>query len=125
MFAKDCVKFTCVETLTDPRRPFANLRHRLLDIVVLALCGTICNCETWEDIEDFGNERKQWLGKYLSLACGIPSPDTIARVISRLDTAMFYECLQTWIDSLKLDLSGKGIHIAVNRDHAVESPTRR
>ena len=111
MFTKCGVKFSCFESLVDPRRPFANFQHRLLDIVVLALCATICYCETWEDIEDFGNERKEWLGKYLSLEGGIPSHDTIARVISRLDTATFYECLQSWIDSLKLDLTGKGIHV--------------
>jgi predicted transposase YbfD/YdcC len=87
------------------------LQHRLLDIVVLALCATICNCETWEDIEDFGNERREWLRKYIPLEHGIPSHDTIARVISRLDTEAFFACLQNWIDSLKLDLTGKGIHI--------------
>lgn len=111
MLTDACVNFTCFESLPEPRRLGGNLRHDLLDIIVLALCGTICYCETWEDIEDFGHEREEWLRKYLTLENGIPGHDTIARVISRLDPAMFFECLQQWIGSLKLDLRGKGIHV--------------
>ena len=103
--------FSCFETLTDPRRQFGNFQHSLFDIIVLALCGTICYCETWEDIEDFGKERQEWLGKYLELKNGIPGHDTIARVISRLDTADFFECLQQWIVGLQLELKGRGVHI--------------
>ena len=103
--------YSCFETLTDPRRQFGNFQHSLFDIIVLALCGTICYCETSEDIEDFGKERQEWLGNYLDLKNGIPGHDTIARVISRLDTADFFECLQQWIDGLQLELKGRGVHI--------------
>lgn len=26
-------------------------RHRLLDIIVIALCGVIAECDTWHDID--------------------------------------------------------------------------
>ena len=71
----------------------------------------VCYCETWEDLEDFANEREDWLRKHLSLANGIPSHDTIGRVISQLDPSAFLACLQEWIDGLQLELKGKGIHI--------------
>jgi len=111
MPTKSLETFSCFETLVDPRRQHGNFQHSLFDIIVLALCGTICYCETWEDIEDFGKERQEWLGKYLELNNGIPGHDTISRVISRLDTAAFFACLQQWIDSLQLDLKGRGVHI--------------
>jgi predicted transposase YbfD/YdcC len=111
MPTKSLETFSCFETLVDPRRQHGNFQHSLFDIIVLALCGTICYCETWEDIEDFGKERQEWLGKYLELKNGIPGHDTISRVISRLDTAAFFACLQQWIDSLQLDLKGRGVHI--------------
>lgn len=111
MLTQRNVNLSCFESLVEPRRIYGNFRHDLIDVVVLAMCGTICYCETWEDIEDFGNERKEWLSKYLTLENGIPCHDTIARVISRLDTAIFFECLQQWIDGMKLDLKGKGVHI--------------
>lgn len=111
MLTKSMATFSTFEDLVDPRRAGGNLQHDLIDIVVLALCGTICYCETWEDIEDFGKEREQWLRKYISLKNGVPGHDTIARVISRLDTQTFYQCLQNWIASMKLELAGEGIHI--------------
>lgn len=111
MLTRLAENFTCFESLTDPRRPAGNLRHNLLDIIVLALCGTICFCDTWDEIEDFGNERIDWLKKYLTLENGIAGHDTIARVMSRLDTAEFFRCLQAWIDGLQLDLKGRGIHV--------------
>ena len=111
MLTQPAENFTCFESLAEPRRTSGNFQHELIDIVVLSVCATICYCETWDEIEDFGNERIGWLKKYLSLPNGIPGHDTIARVMSRLDTAEFFQCLQAWIDRLQLDLRGKGIHI--------------
>ena len=91
MLVKTLEKFSCFETLTEPRRKLGgNFQHDLIDIIVIALCGTICHCETWEDLEDFAREREDWLKKYISLENGIPSHDTIARVISALDTTEFF-----------------------------------
>ena len=42
---------------------------------------------------------KKWLKKYLELPNGIPSHDTIQRVISILDSKVLYEnCLKYFID---------------------------
>ena len=73
MLVKTLEKFSCFETLTEPRRKLGgNFQHDLIDIIVIALCGTICYCETWEDLEDFAREREDWLKKYISLENGIP-----------------------------------------------------
>jgi len=37
------------ETLTEPRVERTR-HHDLIDIVVIAICGTICGCESWEDL---------------------------------------------------------------------------
>ena len=54
--------------------------HDLLDIVVLALCAVMSGAAGWDDIEDWGREREDWLRKYLRLRNGIPGHDTIRRV---------------------------------------------
>ena len=39
-------------SVSDPRGP--NIRHRLFDIFVMALCAVISGAEGWEDMEDYG-----------------------------------------------------------------------
>lgn len=60
--------------LADPRR--YNKRHKLMDIITLAICGVICNADSFEHISEFGRAKHQWLNRFLELAHGIPSPDT-------------------------------------------------
>ncbi|MBB1301510.1 transposase family protein, partial [Pseudoalteromonas sp. SR44-8] len=47
-------------------------------------CQRCQRCQGWEDIEDFGHDRLDWLRKYVPLEQGIPRHDTIARVMSRI-----------------------------------------
>jgi predicted transposase YbfD/YdcC len=92
------------ETLTDPR--IARTRwHELLDILVIALCGTICGCDSWEDLPRYGRAKVDWLRKFLRLENGIPSADTFARVFQRLDPDEFLRCLSSWVEALRTQVS--------------------
>jgi predicted transposase YbfD/YdcC len=102
--------FTKFETLTDPRLNRTR-RHELLDVVVLALCGTIAGADSWADIERFGHERLAWLRTFLTLANGIPSHDTLGRVFARLDPAQLVTCIQQWLEEIGREL---GQHIAID-----------
>ena len=64
-------------TLEDPRARHLT-DHKLVEIIIIAICGVICGAETWTDIELFGNERLEWLRQFLELENGIPSHDTFA-----------------------------------------------
>lgn len=61
-------------------RQEGKVRHKLIDIIFIAVAATICNCDEWEDIEAWAIEREDWLRKYLELPHGIPSYHTIERV---------------------------------------------
>jgi predicted transposase YbfD/YdcC len=102
--------FSTFESLTDPRIERTR-QHNLLEIVVLALCGTIADANSWADIERFGNERLDWLRTFLKLENGIPSHDTFGRVFARLDAAQLMACLRQWIVDLNRDI---GQHIAID-----------
>ena len=60
-------------------------RSRLLDIVTIALCAVIAGADSWDDIEDFGKDKYDWLKVFLDLPHGIPSQDTFRRLFERLD----------------------------------------
>jgi hypothetical protein len=70
-------------SLTDPR--CANARHRLLDILVIAICSVLCGAEGWEDIEEYGQAQAEWFKQVLDVPHGILSHDTFRRVLARLD----------------------------------------
>ena len=96
--------------LTDPRKDRGK-NHQLLDMVALALCGTICGANSWADIERFARAHQDWFEQFLSLPQGIPSHDTFGRVFARLDTTQFQQCLGRWVEQLQLQLDGQTVAI--------------
>lgn len=81
-------------------------RHKLLDIIIIAICGVICGAEGWADIEEFGKEKEEWLKTILELPNGIPSHDTFGRVFARLDPVQFEACFFEWVQSLTESVAG-------------------
>jgi predicted transposase YbfD/YdcC len=102
------------EALPDPRHS-RNRRHRLVDIVVIAICGVIVGCEGPTAIERWAKTKKDWLEQLLELPNGIPSRDCLRRVLSTLKPAAFQECFQNWIaESLLQDTEGSHRTIAID-----------
>ena len=98
-------------TLKDPRRKHRQ-RHRFLSIVVIALCAVIANCDDWQKVAVFAQERREWLATFLDLPNGIPSHDTAERVFDRLDPDVLQRCLLGWIQAIRGEL--KIDHIAID-----------
>ena len=86
-------------TIDDPRIDRTKL-HQLIDILVIAICATICGAEGWEDFELFGNCKHDWFKTFLDLPNGIPSHDTFRRVFARLDPTQFQQAFLDWVRSV-------------------------
>ncbi len=97
--------------LKDPR-VVGRSQHLLADIIVLAICGVIANCDDWEDIVLFAQQRLTWFKRFLKLPGGVPSHDTFARVFARLDPRAFERCCLQWLRAVA-NLVGVG-HIAID-----------
>jgi len=85
--------------LPDPRIDRTK-KHRLDDILVIALCAVICGADSFEEIERFGEAREGWLRRFLALPHGIPSHDTFNRVLAALDRGKFAACFGGWMADL-------------------------
>jgi predicted transposase YbfD/YdcC len=85
----------CFEDVPDPR-VVARCDHRLIDILTIAILAVICGADDWTDIEAFGQVRESWLRQFLDLPHGIPSHDTIRRVLELLDRNQFAAGLLQW-----------------------------
>lgn len=76
-------------------------RHKLIDILTIALCAVICGAESWVAIELYGCTKYEWLKTFLELPNGIPSHDTFARVFAQLNPQQFQECFLSWMRSIQ------------------------
>ncbi len=88
--------FDTLGQVPDPRRERTKL-HQLVDILVIAVCATICAAETWEEIAEFGQAKESWFKQFLALPNGIPSHDTFRRVFLRLNPQKFQESFLVWV----------------------------
>lgn len=89
----------CFSEVADPR--IARTRvHLLSDVLTLAVLAVIAGAEGWEDIEEFGHDKAEWLQQFLKLPGGIPSHDTISRVFRRLKPREFHAALLEWMGGL-------------------------
>jgi len=82
--------------LPDPRRSQGR-RHKLKDILAIALCAVVCGADDFTEIEEFGETREAWLRQFLELPHAIPSHDTFGRVFATLDPTAFGRCFMGWV----------------------------
>ena len=112
--------------LEDPRCP-GKVEHRLIDILVIAVCAVIACAEPWEDIALYGRSKLAWLRQFLALPNGIPSHDTFRRVFMRIDPDAFEVNFTAWVRALAtplppgepevVALDGKTLRRSFDRGH--------
>lgn len=94
--------------LADPRVDRTKL-HKLVDILVIAICAVIAGADNWEDVEAFGKAKVEWFQTFLELPNGIPAHDTFTRVFARLDPEQFQTCFLRWIAAVSQRIGGQVI----------------
>ena len=95
----------------DPR-VVGRCKHKLSDILVIALASYLCGGEDYESMHELCLERGASLRPPVELPNGCPSVDTFERVLQRIEPQSLYACLQVYGKELISDLDGK--HIAID-----------
>ena len=96
--------------LDDPRVERTR-RHKLVDILAIAICATICGADSWVHIELFGRSKLAWFQSFLELPHGIPSHDTFGDVFARLDPVQLQNCFISWTQAIAELLPGEVVAI--------------
>ena len=110
---------THFSTITDKRKS-NGIRHKLVDIIVIAICGVICGADDWVMIEHFGNAKREWFETFLELPHGIPSHDTFGKVFALINPHEFQASFMDWVHEIAEITSGQLIAIdgkTVRRSH--------
>src|SRR5439155_3955545 len=85
--------------LHDPRVE-GRCDHKLIDMVVLTICGVICGADGWVGVETYGKEKEELLREHLELPNGIPSHDTLGRFFAALDSEGFQAGFAQWVETV-------------------------
>ena len=86
------------EKLEDPRIGNRKL-YKLEEILLLVLSSVLCGISCYSEMEDFGEAHIDWLKKYYKYDHGVPSHDTLGRVMSMIDPKKFNDCFSEWVSS--------------------------
>ena len=103
---------TITKKLNDTRVQY-KVKHNMSDIVMITLLGILANANTWNEIHCFAKSHETWLKTFLELPSGIPSHDTIQRVISIINPSTLYtstvKYLMNLIDNLAKPSNNKDV----------------
>src|SRR5438874_8812216 len=86
-----------LQAVPDPRRQCKNLRHSLVDVLVIGFCGVLCGCEDFVEIETFGRKKEDSFRRLLELPEGIPSHDTFRRAFQAVGPQALQHGLIEWL----------------------------
>jgi predicted transposase YbfD/YdcC len=92
-------------------RQLGKVFHSLQNIIFITVTAVISGAEHWDEIEDFGNAKIEWLKKYIDLTHGIPSHDTFSRFFQSLKPQIFQKAFTIWVSSIVENLGGDFIAI--------------
>ena len=79
------------------------VKHSLKDILVIVLFATLANADDWVEIELFAQSHENYLKKYIELKNGIPSHDTIQRVMGLISPENLQQLQGKWQELLNKD----------------------
>lgn len=98
--------------LRDPRQA-KKVEHDLVEMLVVAVCAVLVGADDFVEIEEWANEKVDWLRQYLKLENGIPSHDTFGRVFAALDAEAFAAAFRRWVSGL-LPVLGQDEVVAID-----------
>lgn len=86
--------------ITDPREGIC--RHKLTEIIAIALCAVISGADSWRSIALYAKLKEDWLKSFLELPYGVPSYSTFGRVISGIAPAEFVRLLHFITEEIRI-----------------------
>lgn len=105
------VKFSIMDHLKgicDSRR---QPLHSLSDILTIAICAIIAGADNIVAIIKWAEQHVAWLEKIIELPNGLPSHDTVGRVLSIMDPREFEQCFINWTNAVFKKTNGDIIPI--------------
>ena len=98
------------KSIDDPRSE-RNKLYSVSEILLVTFLAVICGADGWQDVENYGKSKIDYLRYYLEYQNGIPSDDTIRRFFRAVDPEHFKQIFADWVNSLANIVDAKVIAI--------------
>jgi predicted transposase YbfD/YdcC len=82
--------------IEDPREPW-RVAHPLPEVLLLVVCGTICDCDDYELIAEWGEAHLPFLRRYLPYHHGVPGGRWLTLLMNRIDPGLFSAAFTAWV----------------------------
>jgi predicted transposase YbfD/YdcC len=103
-----------LQAVPDPRRQCRNLRHRLVDVLVMGFCAVLGGCDDFVEIAEFARAKEAFFRRFLELPHGIPSHDTFRRVFQAVGPQALQAGLIGWLQERRPTAQGGDEAIAID-----------
>lgn len=110
-------------TVADDRQAW-RVAYPLREVLFLAMCGTMADCDDYENIVAWGEAHLEFLGRFSPFHHGVPCADWLAALMNRIDGELFSACFSAWVEEAWPDrpdlvaIDGKSVRRS--HDHARE-----
>jgi predicted transposase YbfD/YdcC len=80
----------------DPREVW-RVAYPLSEVILLVVCGTIADCDDYDEIADWGEAHLDFLRGLSEFHFGVPCEDWLRALMNRIDPALFRACFEAWV----------------------------
>lgn len=85
--------FSTIEDLREPWR----VAFPLPEVLFLVVCGTICDCDDYDGIAEWGEAHLDFLRRYLPYHHGVPGGRWLTILMNRINPALFSAAFTAWV----------------------------
>ena len=82
--------------MEDPR-DVRRILHPLPEILLLVVCGTVADCDDYEDIAAWGAAHLDFLRRHLPYEHGVPGERWLTILMNRINPALFAAAFADWV----------------------------
>ena len=72
--------------------------YPLREVLFLAVCGTMADCDDYENIAAWGEAHLDFLRRFSPFHHGVPCGDWLAALMNRIDGDLFTACFSAWVE---------------------------
>ena len=90
----------CLDDIEDPRAASNGTLYDFREVLVIAICASLCDMDTCEDFAFWAEARLSWLKRFLTLKNGTPSSATFYRLFRALDPKQFEAFFRRWVSQI-------------------------